>query len=507
MTTLTRFHPAPNRVPMPRRKKNARRRGEKTNANRRKKKKHLSQSVPGDVQRVDALLAMHAKNQKFKVDVVAMVSAIYPKRNLDLFVVDYARYVENVDKNQIFAQKYGKCDLAQCAHFEREYLMTRKDLEQQYHLKENKAIAVCQMLDQLHVAKYHLIDIGLRYKTDADGGDDDESEYKDADFDRALSAMKNSLTAKRTAFRSMRGSDCNDKVLSKIVTETAIENNGDDNEKHTADSNQSMASYSFGFRFFYWPFYKGNEAKIMLIPRTNFTERGNFSIDANNRLCDFFVAPSFASLKHEALNTVGAPLSIQEYDGTLETAKLKHRALKRGMKGAWRVWETVYNVKKDSVISLHHIMAVLLYTDHGALSATFTRSFRKMSVLESVKSVKRRHSRFANWAKALREAVECWGTPLGDAVEYATEFYHGLSTKMLFSGFAQSFRGPTSTSLQFEVAVTFANQGANQNGIVIALKNNHCANIFFNCIRWSRFSAESEMLFVQGDLSGRTSPN
>ena len=481
---------------MPRRKKNLRRRDKRSKANNRKKKKTVPlRKVPAYVTRVDALLSMHAKNHEFKVDVVDLVLAIYP--NLDLFVVDYARYVESVDKDRFFARNQAKCNLAQCAHIKREYVMTRGDLQETYDLNESKAISLCQMLDQLHIVKYHLIDIGLRHKADRDEGNIDGDEHKDADFDRTLSAMRNSLTAKRTAFRAMRGSNRNEKVLSKFVTETALEN-GDADEKCSVDSHQSMANYSFGFRFFYWPFYKGNEATTTIITGNNLMELGNTGMAQNDRLCDFFVAPSFVSLKHEALNATGASLSIVEYDGTMETAKLKHRALKREMNGACYVWDTIYNIKAGSVISLHHIMAVLLYTDHDALSAAFTRSFRKLSVSESVESVKRRHSRFANWAKALREAVECWGTPLIVAADYAPEFYHGLSTKMLFSGFRQFFRGPTSTSLQFEVAVTFANQGANQNGIVIALKNDRSANFFFNCIRWSRFSAESEMLFVGG---------
>ena len=436
------------------------------------------------------------------MDVVDLISAIYLKRNIaiDLFIVDYARYVESVDKEWFFAQDQTKCNMTQCAYIRREYVMTRKDFQETYDLKENKAIALCQMLDQLHVVKYHLIDIGMRYKADADGGDaDGEIEHKDVDFDRALFAMKNSMTDKRTAFRVMRGSD-GDNVLSKFVTDTATndDNADDDDEKGTAPSTKPMASYSFGFRFFYWEFFKENKEAMVQVPLRGLTERGNFDIDQNYKLCDFFVAPAFLSIKHEALNATGTPLDIREYDGTMQTAMLKYRALNREMAGADCQWRTLYGVKGGAFISLDHIMAVLLYTDHDAFSAAFTRSFRKLFASESVHSVKRRHSCFANWAKALREAVECWGTPMHDAVDYAPELYHGLSTQFLFDGFRQPFRGPTSTSLQFEVAVTFANQGTNQNGIVIAIQNNRVANSFFNCIRWSRFSAESEMLFIGG---------
>ena len=85
-----------------------------------------------------------------------------------------------------------------------------------------------------------------------------------------------------------------------------------------------------------------------------------------------------------------------------------------------------------------------------------------------------------------------------DAVAYAPEFYHGLSSQMTFPSFMHYFRGPTSTSLRLDVAVSFANQGADDNGTVIALKNTDSINTFFDCIYWSRFSAESEMLFIGG---------
>ncbi len=43
----------------------------------------------------------------------------------------------------------------------------------------------------------------------------------------------------------------------------------------------------------------------------------------------------------------------------------------------------------------------------------------------------------------------------------------------------------------------FANQ-SNKNGIVIAIRNNGAATSFFDCISWSKFSYESEMLFIGG---------
>ena len=73
-------------------------------------------------------------------------------------------------------------------------------------------------------------------------------------------------------------------------------------------------------------------------------------------------------------------------------------------------------------------------------------------------------------------------------------FFHGISTKMLFDGFYQSFYGPTSTTTKYDVAVNFATN----NGIVLKIKNNGFATTFFECISWSRFPWEYEMLFIGG---------
>ena len=102
-----------------------------------------------------------------------------------------------------------------------------------------------------------------------------------------------------------------------------------------------------------------------------------------------------------------------------------------------------------------------------------------------------------NWAKLLRETVECWGYWLGETPQVKS-FYHGISVAMMFDGFNQYFKGPTSTSLQYEVALTFANQGQG-NGIIITVKkptqNTHSCRK--SLMANSKFSLE--MLFSSND--------
>eukprot|EP01083_Nonionella_stella_P266269 900974_1 len=229
-------------------------------------------------------------------------------------------------------------------------------------------------------------------------------------------------------------------------------------------------------------------------------EQGNlhiWHINTKYSYSAWFVSPKHKTIKDEVLNATSSNLTIIEYKNTVLKAAMKYKAMSASIKGAYYIWERVYEIPKESSIRMNHIFAVLLYTNHTDLSAAFSRSFRKVSGSESDHQLRERHSQYANWARLLREAVECWGDSLGDTTQTRTSFYHGISKKMIFDRFSQRFCCPTSTTLQYETAIMFANQGeCDEDGIVIRIKNNGMAALFFDCIRWSDFAGESEMLFL-----------
>eukprot|EP01084_Bolivina_argentea_P250531 419795_1 len=180
----------------------------------------------------------------------------------------------------------------------------------------------------------------------------------------------------------------------------------------------------------------------------------------------------------------------------LKESEVKHKALhKRKIKGANYKWQNVYQIQKGTPITVKHILCVLLYTNHTELSAQFSNSFRKFTAAETDISLKQRHSEYANWAKGLREAIEVWGKDFSETIKTRKHFYHGISQPMRFVEYQSRFCCPTSTTLQYSTAVMFTNQ-SNKNGIVITIKNNGNTNSFFDCIPWSKFSYESEMLFI-----------
>eukprot|EP01083_Nonionella_stella_P174865 607298_1 len=178
-------------------------------------------------------------------------------------------------------------------------------------------------------------------------------------------------------------------------------------------------------------------------------------------------------MKDEVLNATNHSLTIIQYENTVMKAIMKHKAIRGTIKGAGSLWKVVYEIPKGSRISEQHILAVLLYTNHIDLSASFSRSFHKLKGTERDDEIKERHSHYANWAKLLREAVECWGDALWETIQTRSAFYHGISKKMIFDWFDQRFCCPTSTTLQYETAMMFANQGeGDEDGIVISIKNN-----------------------------------
>eukprot|EP01084_Bolivina_argentea_P205930 351699_1 len=420
-------------------------------------------------------------------DIYELISHRYPGTKIEYFISDYnnySKYAINIDNNNIYKKYDGKCNLTLCKHIQREYRdrsiydTNYEPLYQLYHCHSDKSIVISQFLDQLHIIKYHSGDLGLR------------CDFSD---NQSLLDMKNMLMKKRTIFNKIRKD--NIKSVSKFVTQIY----GDEEQKANEHKhNSQLYSYSFGFRYYYHKYYKNNQTREGRVPGTNHTDRGNVRIRSDYTYGDWYIGPKNESIKQEVLQSKYAALTIIQYTNTLIKAQLKHSVLHKHIGGSKDAWEMVYGIKKDSPITMNHILAVLLYTNHTELSAAFSKTYRKITTTETDKSVKQRHSEYGHWAKLLREAVECWGTQLHDKNTEIKCFYHGISRKMVFDSFNPRFAGPTSTTLQYAVAVTFANQGQDENGIIIKIANNYDWNFFFNCTIWSDYPGELEMLFLGG---------
>ena len=161
--------------------------------------------------------------------------------------------------------------------------------------------------------------------------------------------------------------------------------------------------------------------------------------------------------------------------------------------------ELKYEINSESKITFNHLLSLCLYTDYSDLSTDFSRSFRSINAFESLRSVKARNSRYFWMSKYLRECVELFGDY--DGYYASTQriligpFYCGLSFPATFPYTDISLCSPTSTSLHKEVAMKFTDGG---DGIIVEFTNRFSQLHGFKCSWISRFSEESEVIFMGG---------
>eukprot|EP01083_Nonionella_stella_P005185 15036_1 len=143
----------------------------------------------------------------------------------------------------------------------------------------------------------------------------------------------------------------------------------------------------------------------------------------------------------------------------------------------------------------------MVHCSFDFLQGEFNKTFRRQNEDETVTSIITRHSHFANWARLLRECVECFG--IKDSKDYMSgrlQLYFGLSKTAMFSSTRLCINAPLSTTLSYSVAIQFTN---NQ-GIIVILNttgnwftsgNNLCC---FECMFVSPYSQEYEVFFMGG---------
>eukprot|EP01084_Bolivina_argentea_P138051 243134_1 len=424
----------------------------------------------------------------------------YPNNDINKFMNDYRQYVERMDISKeylIHNVQTKQCCLSDCIAIKREY-RDRSYYDTEYCRKmdlydgcsENIEIFVIQMMDILHIIKHHSIETGLRQNED----------INEENIKQIMKQLKQQ-SDKFNAIRQDRPN--NTHVQNKFVT-TMYE----EAEEHK-DEQTIINSYSFGYRYYYHEYYKNNTGKQELIPGApHLLDETNALIDPEYRYCDWYITPKYKNLREEIIDGTDVRLTKEQFNYEFKKAKLKHAAYKRSIKGTDETWQKVYQLEKGSQITPKHIISLLLYNNFTQLSFTFSSTFRKMSPTETDESIKQRHSAYTHWGKLLRECVECWGTSLGDAPN-TDVFYHGISRKLNFDGLSECFASPTSTTTSYSVAIHFACDGDDANGLVMTINNNLGNCSFFDCAAFSDFPAEQEKLFIGGlqrlNISGMTS--
>eukprot|EP01083_Nonionella_stella_P117162 348774_1 len=175
--------------------------------------------------RVECVLAL----QRFKnslvetYDVYDLVETAYACTNgIMEFISDCGMYAMSID--DIYMENINKCDMESCEYIQREYRNRdmcdthTKRCKVYEHSSNERSIIIQQFIDQTHINKYHLADIGLR-KHHAE-------------------QSTNQLIKKRRRFNKIRKDSAKS---NKFVTQIL------DHEENDSEHNH-YTSYSFGVR-------------------------------------------------------------------------------------------------------------------------------------------------------------------------------------------------------------------------------------------------------------------
>ena len=156
-------------------------------------------------------------------------------------------------------------------------------------------------------------------------------------------------------------------------------------------------------------------------------------------------------------------------------------------------WSSSYGIRNGSPIQLHHIQAVICYTDFSDLSTSFTKTLRRNNPLESLQSMKKRNSCYYWMSKYLVEAVEGYGdTPVNETL------YCGMSCRLIMGSVSLYLNGSTSTT----TALTISQNFATVDGLILEIDNpraslqNELCVFRLNVSALSRYKEESERLFM-----------
>eukprot|EP01083_Nonionella_stella_P142411 440591_1 len=217
-------------------------------------------------------------------------------------------------------------------------------------------------------------------------------------------------------------------------------------KRYVDNNDPHKIHYSFDFRFYYWDFYKDNQAETNIIRVDMANKRQKKWFDPGNTnysCCEWYIPARFRDMREEVLES--GDIDASTWIAKQEEAKCKIKQQFCVRTTANDFWEMTYGIEADSPLELRHVLAVILYTHCSNFCYNFSASFRKSSLFESALTLKLRHGAYHHTAKALREMIEVYGSQF----EYSSHrtFFHGISCKMYFKTCHAKIAGPMSTTI------------------------------------------------------------
>ena len=258
---------------------------------------------------------------------------------------------------------------------------------------------------------------------------------------------------------------------------------------------EQSTSFSIGLIFYYWDRY------IQMDEIESFDESNN-NDHGGHRVRDLFIPKKYNGFKEEISNY--KHVSQEQYTQVVITKAERYH-------DCYHVRTFIadgfneYDIKKGSIMTIDHLVALILYTDFTDHCTDFSSTFRKQNIFESLERVKQRNREYWWMSKLLREVVEVFGINRegiwngnGDKedsknrIQLEGPFFTGLTKEMYLPQFNIRLCSPTSTSKRMEVAIKFSGDL----GMVIQLNNKGNSHFTlgkgFTCAWISRFKEEDE---------------
>eukprot|EP00484_Ammonia_sp_Unknown_P022647 CAMPEP_0197027098 /NCGR_PEP_ID=MMETSP1384-20130603/7073_1 /TAXON_ID=29189 /ORGANISM="Ammonia sp." /LENGTH=797 /DNA_ID=CAMNT_0042455895 /DNA_START=21 /DNA_END=2414 /DNA_ORIENTATION=- len=261
----------------------------------------------------------------------------------------------------------------------------------------------------------------------------------------------------------------------------------------------SMSAFATGCRFYYWPKFKHLEQlphdKEMAY---NVNDHGGYKV------FDLYVEKKWNSFKEEICH-YPEPFDLQHYNEVVRVKAMEFLQSNPVKRIRSSVDDEIdgslvdYGVADGAAMSYPNVVCLILYCDETELSRDFSLTFRKKHAFETLEQVKQRNRAYYWWSKILRETVELFGKNyfVDNGRSLGGPLYTGISCVLNITQFTMRLSGPTSTTKQQEVAVSFAKS----NGMIMQLNNDEGLAKFgraFDCSWLSKYGEEDERLFFGG---------
>eukprot|EP01084_Bolivina_argentea_P288559 495278_1 len=404
------------------------------------------------------------------------------------------------------------CDLTDCLmmrrnHRNRSLFKTQdKELQLLYFGSENEEVVFQQICDKIHCHVFHSFDIGYKVskydkqeiiktlnsdETKYDGGDLDTHDVSD----KVVVAFNKLMYDRKQALSNIDG-------LNRLTCS---------NSKFITTMQSKAPEYSYGYRFFYWNYYKNHQG-VMDLARQKGGSMFNLGEETNvgYTLGQLYVSARFKELKDELTNNPIYTINVTQWNNLFTKAKIhlssdyikaitcqcyeEHKSSFYG--GGLQYYD---NIEYKMPITVNHITAMMTYCNQDILQAEFSKTFRKIDSKQNIMSIISKHSNYANLAKLLRECVECFPPKMKNDDQFNYGLFHGISIQTNFDAVFAYIKTPVSTSTDFAVAINFTQNKGMILELGISTKAGHPeAKYLFDCQLISDFSNEQEIFFVGG---------